>query len=248
MAALHHVGMLNPLWSIGVEEQFYLFWAPMVKWFGGKMLALVLTFVALTLTAYAILSSSFISRSEVMETFVRSLRFHYMAIGSVFSWILFHHRDRYERSPFASGWFQIATVIVLLYHYAYELPGTGSVVRDVALACLYGTLILNVSVIPNRLINLEWQPLVHLGQISYGIYMFHMTIDYLLRTAAGRLPLSGPAVVIACGYAGVLLAVTIAVAHVSYTYFETYFTKPPLAKAETARAREARRVVGLAAP
>ena len=26
------VGLLNPLWSIGVEEQFYLFWAPMVKY------------------------------------------------------------------------------------------------------------------------------------------------------------------------------------------------------------------------
>ncbi|MBU3715366.1 MAG: acyltransferase, partial [Ferruginibacter sp.] len=27
------VGLLNPLWSIGVEEQFYIFWAPLVKFF-----------------------------------------------------------------------------------------------------------------------------------------------------------------------------------------------------------------------
>src|SRR5947209_5824978 len=35
---ISHLGILAPLWSISVEEQFYLLWPPIIK-FGGKKLA-----------------------------------------------------------------------------------------------------------------------------------------------------------------------------------------------------------------
>jgi peptidoglycan/LPS O-acetylase OafA/YrhL len=171
-----------------------------------------------------------------------------MAIGSLFSLVLFRWRDRYEHSILATRSCQTAIVMIVLYHYVFGLPGTGRAVVDVALAFLYGMLILNVSVLPNRVVNLEVRPLVHLGQISYGIYMYHMTIDYLLRTALGRMNPSGPAWVVSTVYMGTLLGATIAVAHVSYTRFETLFTRTTARTLRPEAEREANLIVGFAAP
>ena len=60
--------------------------------------------------------------------------------------------------------------------------------------------------------------------------------------------LTGPAIIVSCGYASVLLGVTIGVAHVSYTRFETYFTRQPVGEAKPAAVPEAQRIIGLAAP
>ena len=54
------VGLLNPLWSIGVEEQFYLFWAPLVKKFRKHIFSVVLFFLVLSTAFYILLYFDFI--------------------------------------------------------------------------------------------------------------------------------------------------------------------------------------------
>jgi peptidoglycan/LPS O-acetylase OafA/YrhL len=44
MATFYKVGLLYPLWSIGVEEQFYLFWAPVVKFCRRRLFLAILSF------------------------------------------------------------------------------------------------------------------------------------------------------------------------------------------------------------
>jgi peptidoglycan/LPS O-acetylase OafA/YrhL len=231
MASLYKVGMLNPLWSIGVEEQFYLAWAPLVKWARRRILTLILGAIAGTLTlsvATALWAPSLDPRAA---RFLDTLHFQYMAVGALFAWILLHRYGDYLRSVFATRAFQWFNILVLAYHYAFGLPGreAGWVV-DVLLACLYGTLIMNVSVVPAKVLDLEWAPLARLGVISYGIYMFHMSADYLLRMGLARTTPSagaalGSAVPVTLMYGGVLLAVTIVLAEISFRYFESRFTR-----------------------
>jgi peptidoglycan/LPS O-acetylase OafA/YrhL len=40
VTSIWKVGYLTPLWSIGVEEQFYFFWAPLVKYFRKYAIAI----------------------------------------------------------------------------------------------------------------------------------------------------------------------------------------------------------------
>src|SRR5580698_7268404 len=48
MFAFYKVGLLAPLWSIGVEEQFYLFWAPFVRLSRNHIFRIVLAFTLVT--------------------------------------------------------------------------------------------------------------------------------------------------------------------------------------------------------
>src|SRR5262249_2606325 len=121
--------------------------------------------------------------------------------------------------------FQWVNLLILGYHYVFGIPaGHLAWALDVPLAFLYGTLIMNVSVIPDRLLNLEWQPLTHLGKISYGIYMYHMAADYLLRLGLSRYTFSPrPVMLMTSLYSIGVLTVTAATAHLSFKYFESYF-------------------------
>jgi peptidoglycan/LPS O-acetylase OafA/YrhL len=198
-----------------------------VKWFGNQLLRLVLLFIAVVLVFYAVLDSGLIPMSREAWTFCHTLRFHYMAIGSFFGWILSRVIEQYRRSFFASYGFQALALVSLGYYFFVGInAGRLSIVLDVVLGVLYGTLILNVAVAPKRLIRLEWEPLVYLGKISYGIYMYHMTADYALRIAFRALGLTGYiSVTMSIVYAGLLLSVTFVMAHLSFKYFESFFIR-----------------------
>jgi peptidoglycan/LPS O-acetylase OafA/YrhL len=223
MRAYYRVGLLNPLWSIGVEEQFYLCWAPLMKWFGRRISYLVGAFIIITIGCHAVFRAGWFPMDSRLASFIGMLRFHYMAFGSMFACILFYAGKRYRESVFASIPFQLPTILVLAYHYIFGLPQGWGLWLDVLLGLLYGVLILNVSIVPNRLVNLEWEPLAYLGKISYGIYMYHMMVDYCLRPAFSGLGMAGgQSIVQSLLYGVLLLAGTIVVAHFSYQHIERH--------------------------
>ena len=224
MASFYKVGMLLVLWSIGVEEQFYLVWAPCMKWFGHRMLWLSGAFIALTFGFYAIYSADLFPMSDELSSFLWHLRFHYMAVGSFFAWLLFYKGRWYRESVFAGIPFQCLTLAVLVYHYIWGFPGRAGL--DAILALCYGSLILSVSVAPKRLLNLEWEPLIYLGKISYGVYMFHMFGDYIVRAVFLKAHLSGhDDGRLFFGYFLAAALVTIGCAALSYRYIEHHFLR-----------------------
>jgi len=162
--------------------------------------------------------------SPETATFIHTLRFHYMAVGAAFAWVLSYAYPWYAQSVFARPWFQCVTVGLLATYFTVGVPGIDNVwILDVPLSVLYGSLIMAVSVAPKRMLNLEIQPLIRLGEISYGIYMYHMTADYLLRFGLSRVTQrlgAGPAVPVTIAYALGLLAITVGIAELSFRWFE----------------------------
>jgi peptidoglycan/LPS O-acetylase OafA/YrhL len=207
-----------------VEEQFYLFWAPVVKLLRHRLVPVVLVFTLL-IAGLQILASFHIGTSdEQEETFVQTLRFHYMGVGALFAYALFSNSDRLLNSWVTAYWFQGLMLFALFYYYAVGTPpGIREVFLELPLAFLYAALIINVSLGPRRWMNLEWNPLSYLGKISYGIYMFHMPLDYCVRTVFTELHWIRPSLALGLAYGTILLVVTIAAAHVSYQYFEKRF-------------------------
>ena len=218
------VGILNPLWSIGVEEQFYLFWAPIVKWFKGYLKLIIAFFVVITILFYGIVYYKLFNIPDNIERFLLTQKFYAMAIGSAFGYVLYFQLYKYNTSFFASKAMQVIVLFVILYHFLIGFSFSEYFVFKITLAVLYGLLILNVAAIKNKIITLQNSTLSYLGVISYGIYMYHMLVDYFLRIVVQKTVfLHVPVTVIVVMYYLLLLAITIFIASFSYTYFEKYF-------------------------
>jgi peptidoglycan/LPS O-acetylase OafA/YrhL len=218
------VGILNPLWSIGVEEQFYLFWAPIVKWFKGYLKLIIASFVVITILFYGTVYYKLFNIPDNIERFLLTQKFYAMAIGSAFGYVLYFQLNKYNTSFFTSKAMQVIVLFIILYHFLVGFSFSEWFVFKIILAVLYGLLILNVAAINNKIITLQNSTLSYLGVISYGIYMYHMLVDYFLRIVVQKtMFLHIPVTVIVVLYYLLLLAITIFIASFSYTYFEKYF-------------------------
>jgi peptidoglycan/LPS O-acetylase OafA/YrhL len=225
-AIIYNVGLLHPLWSIGVEEQFYLFWAPLVKLFRHKIKYLLITLVVLSLSWYCIIHYNTIHLNPLAIEFLLSQKFYAMIIGAVFGYIIFYHFDFYNNSFFSKKIIQYCVLIFLLYYYA----GTNILSQyfwvKLMLPVWYGIFILNVSAVKNKIISLEKKPLVFLGEISYGLYMYHMVIDFFLRAGFQKLmKYNINHAVLVSMYFILIIGGTIAFSYFSYKYFEAFFLR-----------------------
>jgi peptidoglycan/LPS O-acetylase OafA/YrhL len=181
MNSFYHVGgMLHVTWSVAVEEQFYLFWAPLVKRYRRHLVRLIIGVTALSLVVNMLNTLNAFHLGKGMQSFVGTLQFHYMGFGAGFAWILYNHHNRLLALPvFRKPVLQYLCLLLIgAFFFLYVRNVVGELLLPLPLACLFGWLIINVSVNPDRILHLDSRPLNYLGKISYGIYMFHMPMVY----------------------------------------------------------------------
>jgi peptidoglycan/LPS O-acetylase OafA/YrhL len=223
---IYNVGLLQPLWSIGVEEQFYLLWAPLFKWCRKNTLRLILIAIVLCVGWYLLISFNVFGFGSVTRYFLLSQKFYAMIIGAGFGYILFYHLDEYDRSFLGSRPFQFFILAVLIYHYFVSDRLEDSLWFRMVAPVLYGAFILNISALKNRIISLEKAPFIFLGEISYGLYMYHMVIDYFLKKSFQKLlHYNFNHVALTFLYFSLILSGTIALSYLSFKYFEARFLR-----------------------
>jgi peptidoglycan/LPS O-acetylase OafA/YrhL len=229
MNSLYTVGgILNPLWSIGVEEQFYLAWAPAVK----RSIGVLPRLCAAVLTAS--LALFFLNLFEAFGTgwakmFCGQLKFHFMAAGALCAWALHRRREAVLGLPvFTSRALQIVLFLLLLEYYSLgRIPwGLG---EELIQLVLYPWLILTVAANPRNVIRLRNRAFEYLGTISYGLYMLHMiavyTTSQLFRKIHPSAGWQGHIVLYSAAYYGMALGLTILLASLSYRWFEQPFLR-----------------------
>lgn len=214
-------------WSIGTEEQFYLIWPPILKFFKKyrALLMLVILFGYL-LVARALFSSrtDFIPLKYELNAFWQTFNIASMAIGGFFA-LLLHSNSRFLKLFLNSPVFYTVLGFTswLLYQGVYFPHVT---VNDMPFPYLYkefysiwfGIIILNFAANRENLISLEAKPLRYLGKISYGLYMYHSIGIVLALQTLRWLGVSSNAAIYALS-----LILTILLAGTSYKYFESYF-------------------------
>ncbi len=223
---------VNALWSISVEEQFYIL-IPLLAWFGGNR-GLKIFSVACIVAAYAFIAlyashptAGF--NSEWTNSFVH---FQFFSAGILLSLFL---KGRQPRMPIAIRILMAAATLgcwlaaSLVFGINADAPHLSSIPAALCgwMLVLLGAVLLLLGLLgtPDRFIP---RPIVYLGRISYGLYVFHATMYFLVyslfKEALMRLCESlgiGPW----WGAVGMVLslAATIVVASLSYRYFERPF-------------------------
>ncbi|SDM58713.1 Peptidoglycan/LPS O-acetylase OafA/YrhL, contains acyltransferase and SGNH-hydrolase domains [Catalinimonas alkaloidigena] len=205
-------GILSILWSLGVEEQFYLAVAPAMAWLHSS-------FFVPFLAAFTVVSLGLLS------TFANPfyLHFYYFSFGGLLSVLAEQGRLQGLRG---NRPFQVLVLGVTVCHFCTDLVTSLPLVTYHAVnTLLFGFLLFTLAYDPLFTIRNRWA--LHLGKISYGLYMYHaivmnlMVFVFLKLTAQMVLP---DALVIVAINVGVI-GLTILVAHVSYRFYEGYFLR-----------------------
>tara|TARA_R110002110_G_scaffold46388_32_gene140288 strand:- start:1480 stop:2550 length:1071 start_codon:yes stop_codon:yes gene_type:complete len=210
-------GILEILWSIGIEEQFYLFIAPLLFVVNKSRVLMVLSVL---LIAY------FIIYHLEYFWFLKKFRFVYFFIffGGVVA-ILEEERklEFLKKSVFIPIMICVLTVLffmtdILVFETLWR--------RNLLISMLFGLFIHTLS-FNNFGIEVTSKWINHFGKISYGIYMYSAIAMNIVVFVFLKLPFKssfGEALTIFLINAFTFI-LTIIFAHISYTYFEKYFLK-----------------------
>jgi peptidoglycan/LPS O-acetylase OafA/YrhL len=227
MNSLYTVGgILNPLWSIGVEEQFYLFWAPAVKRFHARLPRVCWIVLGLSLIGFCLNHFGLLGTGRSWK-FFSQLKFHFMAAGGLCAVWLHRKRDTLLSLPvFTNRFLQIALFAVLLDFYLADFAGWGWFSEEIVQIVLYSWLIVTVAANPRNVIPAGNRFFEYLGKISYGIYMYHMiavyTTSQVFKTSSWW---HGHLWLYCVAYYAMALALVLLIAHFSYRWLELPFLR-----------------------
>jgi peptidoglycan/LPS O-acetylase OafA/YrhL len=193
------------LWSIGVEEQFYLMWPVLIRRFNVVAACLAVIVIKLVLMLYA----QAIGSGFLQLLFAHS-RFECMAVGGLGAWMVYQQppvlRILYRREVFIAALVIVAMVMA-------QANVWGNWYYDFLISWVFLIILLNLAnhnypLMENRVTRF-------LGNISYGIYLFHMPV----LAAVLSLGLRDETL-----FVTTLVAVVL-VAFLSYRYYERFFLR-----------------------
>lgn len=203
------------LWSIGVEEQFYLFWPWIVKHTKIILLSSIIIFFIWASLKYG--SWFILGNKSLVYRFFSVTRFQCMMVGAIGA-VLYHKNNRHFVNIFANKFTQVVLWMVLILYGVLKafLPAifVSGIVSILSLGLIIG------QITSKGIIRLENPFFDFVGKISYGIYVIHPLLIFLLSKLWLSANIGWPSwIQYVCIYLGVT-GCTIALAYFSYTYFE----------------------------
>lgn len=190
-----YLGWFGPLWSLSVEEQFYLAW-PLVVILAHRFRhpLRTLTTVALTVSISAVtLRFAIFDGTHIHRTFGTDFRVDMLLAGALLAIAvqagrreLVRRLSRFAVAPAIAYLFAISAIVP-----EFDAEGTENATRIYYTYGLPFVALATVSIIGFILTHqrhgltraMTWAPLDYTGRISYGMYLWHYPIAMGLRSA-----------------------------------------------------------------
>lgn len=212
--SLHTYGsifLIGVLWSVGTEEQFYVFW-PILMRFTRSLGSFTLFFISLVILKFVLVSFY----GEGLEILIKCFKHDSILAGCFVAYL--YESKKFRRILLMRKVFLLALgMIVALLLVKVKTVSYDDVIEPILALC-YGVGLINLSISRNLSRPLEHPYLVFLGKISYGLYMFHsLSIAIVIEYASWILEVGSLNRLL---FYGSVLLLTIALASLSYYLME----------------------------
>ncbi len=221
---------LTHLWSIGVEEQFYLLWPRLLRAFRRYVLPCLLGIIVIKLLFNAYAGYYWATNPPIngyegwdfVVLFLIGFRIESMAIGGVGAYLIYHNKER---------------ILSIIFHPVVEkLIFFGIVAHlfvlrvfhpwgDYAVSVLYILFILNLSCNPKSTVKLDHHIYREIGKFSYGIYMYHLTTIYLTLMFFDIIGFNDNGLIYNIALFSVVIASTVGLSALTYYIYELPFLR-----------------------
>lgn len=235
---------LGITWSLATEEQFYLVW-PLVEtflapiaagifWIAALIINQLINFGVLDPAIDSVFGEGVAGSREILDaTFTPIL----LGVGLAH---LLHREKGYQLAKRLAGFKHAPLVFMAALFVLFNIPAADiSGLFRLVMHCLMTAWIASIVLAPGSTLSLflDWRPVVFVGAVSYGMYLYHMWCVHAARIALGKLGLSN--LVFEFPLA---LALTIGVSAASFYFYEKpfldlrkRFRKPHRSQKENAR-------------
>ena len=231
-------GMLAPLWSLAIEEQFYIVWPWLLsKAFGLKKM-LVLTGAVAAFSILSLVICLFVLPKHSTEAYMHCYyylntpcRLLPLMVGAALAAINFFRPSILDSAVKKFGPLMLAASIATFLLLVYCFPPIQSISKIhtltfTAIALGFGSLLT---------LTLKWDPLikifsnkflVYIGKRSYAIYMFHTTCLWVPRQfILPLLQIKADSPMAWAVTAGIGVPLTLVCAELSWQFIEQHFEK-----------------------
>lgn len=220
-------------WSVGIEEQFYLVWPWIVKYVKRGMPVVFFGFIAAKFLIVNYDEPFFTMVSRAMPGLAPYVKFllrvahlfgiELLAMGALGAYAVYHKHYWLLRVIFnpVIQVLSLAASVAFLF-CEFKNPYFKIFIEP----AVFVSLIINVACNPRPLWRLENAFYNYLGKISYGIYMYHTVLIFIVLKLLLRSQFIASSVFLfnVLGYAFTFGA-TVLVSTLSYKYFESYFLR-----------------------
>ncbi|CAN5314889.1 hypothetical protein BH09BAC5_BH09BAC5_07570 [soil metagenome] len=215
---------LGHYWSLGVEEQFYLFWPWIVK--KSKALLRTTIFICISLIVLkTILRLIDIKTNNgdvgLLYNIISITRFHCMMIGAVGA--IFYYRNNVLFLKVTNNipaqlisWIIIFLACINQFH-------TASFIDHEIISIVSVFLIIGQIEKSKRIINLNTSFFDFIGKISYGIYVIHPILIFYFSKLLGHF--NSDSIPNYLLVYGLITTSTVLMAYLSYEFYEKRFLK-----------------------
>lgn len=203
------------LWSIGVEEQFYLFW-PLIFFIPWPLIQL-LAILSVALLPFLPFVLVRIPGGTPLASWVGHFPFYWMAFGGLAAFFYYRYLSTLEKlfnTYNATSWFVILSFFTI---------GLGMKISDYLFG-VFGLLMILRFSIGKQWGAIQFPKMIFLGKISFGLYVYHPVIMFVVLSGFQfYLPGWHESNLMKLEAYIAVFVLTVMTAWISFTYFEKPF-------------------------